>query len=277
MEKLTHKLEHELVPEEEKDGDYPLLRQLDLLKLEMEKLLIAKEIRSQIYFCLNEENFLEFNHYLASQLSSDSINNIRTAVDNFGKKQKNNKEAVDYFLFSLSTIGVNIIYQLLIKGQNDDADKILTLIINFLTIFSIVMSAKKLSESATDKKISGTKKYFKEMKEPELMEQLYDYLYIIRETKKLGEKFSVSGKAKIRILGQHLKEEAEKQQKNISEIMLAIDEILKQPAKVITEKERATVLIRILGHILEMMPLVEEADKYQKTPLLTNNQLASLN
>lgn len=260
---------------------YPLLDELDSLRDELKRLMISNNTREQISpFIDLEVSIHEFELFLASRISPEFKEKIQ-ALSQISKTTANKKQdAIHYFLMGFSLFCTGEIYKLLMRDTNPDAfDKIISFLCTVLAIGCLAASAVKISQKneLSLKDLERIRQSFSHNKEPHLVQQLFDYLYLTWEVRRIGEKYSISANPDIRELGEKMKTAAADQSQKTGKLMSAIEELINNNFSHKQNSQRKTLKAAITKNSHEMVLLLREAQKFNDTPLLTPEQMKMLN
>ncbi|GEM_PF-5096701 len=268
------------IPEHQEDNPYLELKELKSLRHELEQLMISNNIREQISGCLElEEAIHEFEIYLAGHISPEFMNKLKNLSQKNKAEVHNRKDAIELLLLGISLACTEQLYKIVINRPADIGDKSIAAVLSFLTFLCFLASAYKFAnkEGFSRKELERLKMTFSRPKEQELVESLFNYLYLAWELDRTSLKFSASDRPEIKALSEKMKNMSSQQNEKIRELMKNVEELIKQPQRAKKEKERASLQVKTMGHMLEIIPLLQEAQKYIDTPLLTPEQLKMVN
>jgi hypothetical protein len=218
-----------LIPRE--TVEYPELDRLQLVKQELQKILISRKTREDVSKILDDENLREdFQKFLAGQISPEFRNELQQIAANVTKHRNNNTDAIKS---GITTVMGLITFLLARQIDNPDNRDFVSLIAMCLVLVSGVFTMHSLHKknNFSENDLKRIKETTAPMKERELMEQLYDYLFCVYQVKHIGAKYSFGKNKKMKELGIEMEAAADEHKVKIGELMAIMEDDLKKPRK----------------------------------------------
>ncbi len=265
-----------LLPPKE-SNEYPNLANLELVKQELQKLLISKGIRDDVSKVLDDQNLKnEFQTFLAGQLSPEFKKSLQELTSDVKTYNENTSAGIRYAAIA----AVNLFtYLMSAHDKKYEFADFLAILFGclFLVSGSVSLYQFHKNNKFTGNEIRAIRKNSEPMKDRRLMLQLYDYLFCIYQVKQIGEKYFVSGKKEIKQLGQEMIQAADKHKEKVEEFMAMMEDVFKKSGKSANSGEDMDHKIKAQVSTTELLALLKKAQRFSTEPILTEEQLKKLN
>ena len=211
--------------------EYPELARLELVKQELQKILVSRKTREDISKILDDENLREdFQKFLAGQISPEFKNELQQIAANVTRHRNDNSDAIKSGI--TTTLGL-ITFILARQIENPDNRDFVSLIAMCIVLLEGAFTMRSLHKknNFSENELKRIKETTAPMKERELMEQLYDYLFCVYQVKHIGAKYSFGKNKKMKELGLEMEAAADEHKAKIGELMAIMEDNFKKPRK----------------------------------------------